>query len=243
MEKPPASAATSVPRARLDGCRAAHRRVEALVESLTDADARRASPLPGWTVGHILTHLARNADAHTGMIEAAQRGELSPMYPGGPAQRDGAIAAGQGRPAAELVADLKAAQRRLEDAWAAMSDELWATGLGLRRTGPGTLADFVFSRWREVEVHTVDLDLPGGPDWDGLSPAYVDLEWQELLAHLDERLPEGVTLLLVPGDRPSRAFGRGDERVVVRARPGRILAWLLGRGGDPSWPELRPWFP
>ncbi len=241
MESATARTAGSVPRAWLEGCTAAHRRVEALVQSLTDAAARRASPLEGWTVGHILTHLARNADAHRGMVEAAQRGGISPMYPGGATQRDGAIAAGQGRPAAELVADLKGAHQRLEQAWAALSDELWATGLGQRFTGPATLAEFVFLRWREVEIHTVDLSLPGGPDWDGLSPAYVDREWQETLAHLDERVPEGITLILVPGDRPSHAAGRGDERAVVRATPSRILAWLFGRGGDPSWPPLRPW--
>jgi hypothetical protein len=32
---------------------------------LTDADARGPSLLPGWTRGHVLTHLARNADGGT----------------------------------------------------------------------------------------------------------------------------------------------------------------------------------
>ena len=100
----------------------------------------------------LLTHVARNADANAGVIEAAQRGELVPMYPGGREQREGAIAAGQGRPAADLVTDVRAAHERLERAWATTSDELWATGLGLRSGGRATLPDFVFSRWREVEV-------------------------------------------------------------------------------------------
>src|SRR4051794_14105704 len=118
MAQSMAAAASSLPRLWLDGCIAAHRRVEALVASLPDATARQASLLPDWTVGHVLTHLARNADAHAGIVEAAQQGGMMPMYPGGRAQRDEAIAVGQGRPADELVADLHAAHQRLERAWA-----------------------------------------------------------------------------------------------------------------------------
>ena len=243
MQGRTAPTTSSVPRQWLDGCIAAQRRLEAVVESLPDATARQASLLEGWTVGHVLTHVARNADANAGVVEAAQRGEMAPMYPGGRTQRDGAIEAGQGRQAADLIADVRGAHQRLEQAWATTSEEVWETGLGQRVSGPATLADFVFSRWREVEVHLVDLGLRerGGPDWDGLSAAYLDLEWPATLSGLAARVPEGVTLILVPGDRPSHAFGKGDERAIVRATPGRILGWLLGRGGDPAWPDLRPW--
>jgi maleylpyruvate isomerase len=210
---------------------------------MSDATARQPTALEGWTIGHILTHVARNADAHSGIVEAAQRGEMVPMYPGGRSQRDGAIDAGQGRPAAELIADVRAAHQRLERAWATTSEAVWATGLGQRTTGPATVADFVFTRWREVAVHLVDLGMVdrGGPDWDGLNPIYVDLEWQATLPGLGDRVPENVTLVLVPGDRPSHASGKGDELAIVRATPGRILGWLFGRGGDPAWPTIRPW--
>ena len=39
-------------------------RLEVAIARLDDRDVRRASSLPGWTVGHVLTHLARNADSH-----------------------------------------------------------------------------------------------------------------------------------------------------------------------------------
>ena len=45
--------------AAIDLCRSAHRRLYAALESLDDETARRASLLPSWTVGHVLTHLAR----------------------------------------------------------------------------------------------------------------------------------------------------------------------------------------
>ena len=66
-------------------------------------------------------------------------------------------------------------------------------------------------------------------------------EWQATGSGLADRVPENVTLLLVPGDRPSRAFGKGEKLAIVRATPGRILGWLFGRGGDPAWPTMRPW--
>jgi maleylpyruvate isomerase len=34
----------------------------ATAAALTDGQAREASLLPGWSRGHVLTHLARNAD-------------------------------------------------------------------------------------------------------------------------------------------------------------------------------------
>ena len=41
---------------------------------LTDADTRGPSLLPGWTRGHVLTHLARNADGGTRLLGWARTG-------------------------------------------------------------------------------------------------------------------------------------------------------------------------
>jgi len=235
--------ASPKPQAWIDGCVQAHRRLLETIAPLTDAQARRESLLPGWTVGHILTHLARNADGHAGMTAAAQRGQTEFQYPGGTEQRERDIAAGYGRPAGELLADLSGAIQRLEALWAGTSDEVWASGLGRGMSGPVSLALLVFRRWREVEVHLTDLGLQelGTPGWDGLSGAYVDAEWAELTPGLARRAPQGTVLLLAPGDRPSRAFGQGEQMVTVRAPAARILQWLMGRGGEPGWPELGAW--
>src|SRR4051794_11621167 len=47
----------------LAGVTESHRRLFADIDGLTDAQARAASNLPDWTVGHVLTHIARNADS------------------------------------------------------------------------------------------------------------------------------------------------------------------------------------
>src|SRR5919206_1227017 len=90
----------------LDDVHFSHGRVVSTLSGLTDTAARRPSLLPGWTVGHVATHLARNADSHVRLLEAARRGEVADQYPGGAAQREAEIEAGAGRPAAELVADV-----------------------------------------------------------------------------------------------------------------------------------------
>jgi maleylpyruvate isomerase len=234
---------SAVPHDQLAGAAVAHRRLLRCVEALDDAVARRPSRLAGWTVGHLLTHLARNADSHTAIFELAAAGQVRPQYPGGPAQRDGDIQAGAGRPIAVIRDDLAAAVTRLERTWDGTHVDVWRTGLG-RPNEPTSLADLVFLRWREVELHMVDLGLAdvGGRDWDELSPAYVDAEWTWTTARLAARLPAGVTLLLAPGDRPSRAFGAGPTTVTVAEPTRDVLRWLTGRvPGNPAWPTLAPW--
>jgi maleylpyruvate isomerase len=198
--------------ATVAGARAAHASLLGDLDGLDDATVARPSRLPGWTVGHVLTHLARNADAHVRMLEGAAAGEITDQYEGGVAGRSAEIEAGAGRPAADQVADLAEAIARLERAWDTTTDVVWAQGFG---RGPrGDLlacADLPFRRWREVAVHHADLGLGFGPhDWDA---AYVDTELPRSLAALPARL--GL-----------------DER---RA----LLAWLMGRADGP--PPLPPW--
>ena len=234
-----------IPLDQLRHCAEAHQRLLQLVDRIDDGALRRATLLPAWTVAHLIAHLARNADSHTRMIEAAQAGRISAQYPGGAEHRHREIMLGATQPIEVLRDDLAAAVRRLEHAWDTMHVDTWRTGLGLTASrGRTTLADLVFFRWREVEIHMVDLGLTdlGGPGWDGLSPAYVDAEWEWTVRGLPPRVPPEVTLVLAPGDRPSHAAGRG-ERVVLVDKPSRVtLRWLTGRGGgDPSWPKLGPW--
>jgi maleylpyruvate isomerase len=198
-----------------------HARLRETLHGLTDVGARRPSLLPGWTVGHVLTHLARNADSHVRMLEGARRGDVADQYPGGNEQRAADIEAGAGRPAAELVADVVGTARRLEKAWADTPDEVRRTGQGRVVSGLWPLAELPLRRWREVEIHHVDLGLAYGiEDWPD---AYVDAELALALPALDARLPAGATV----------DVGALDRR--------RLLAWIVGRSRDPSLPVLTPW--
>ena len=71
----------------VEGCAAAQAALLDDIADLSDDVARRPSRLPGWTVGHVLTHIARNADSLVWRLEGAARGELRDQYPGGLEQR------------------------------------------------------------------------------------------------------------------------------------------------------------
>jgi maleylpyruvate isomerase len=143
----------------IDGCRAAHGRLEAAIARLTDAEVAQPSRLPGWSVGHVLTHIARNADSVTRRLEGAARGEVVEQYPGGHEGRAAEIDAGAQRVAALLIADVGAANTLLDEAIDAMPDDAWPNMT--RRVGgrEQAAAEIIFHRWREVEVHHVDLGL------------------------------------------------------------------------------------
>jgi maleylpyruvate isomerase len=141
---------------------AAYELVVQALAGLTDAQARSASLLPGWTRGHVLTHLARSGDGDRRGAEGASRDEVLAKYPEGVEGRARDIDAGAGRPAAALLADLDAAQRELVAAWRALPAEAWDR-LGDTPTGLRTMSEIVASRRRELLVHLVDLDVGVAP--------------------------------------------------------------------------------
>jgi maleylpyruvate isomerase len=203
----------SNPAAAIELCRAAHARLGARVEGITDDEVRSPSQLPGWTVAHVLTHLARNADGHVRRLEGALQGQDLRRYAGGPAQRDSEIDEGARRSAADIVADLEAAGRRLELVWDNSVAAAWPhPEFRGDDTWPATASPL--RRLREVEIHHVDLGLGYEPsDWP---EEYVTWELPMLLATL-----------------PGRVHRVDDVRDLV--------AWLAGRRRAPAAVELDPW--
>lgn len=160
------------PDSDIAGCIAAQARLHATIAGLTDDDVRGPSLLPDWSVAHVLTHLARNADSHVRMVQGAARGDVCWQY--GPDQRDREIEEGSTRGAAELVADVHGSAQALEDAWAALTDDVWAAGESRTNAGTFPIALQVLRRWREVEFHHADLGL--GFAYADFSPTYVERE-------------------------------------------------------------------
>lgn len=197
----------------ITGAIAAQKRLLADIVHLTDEQARSASLLPDWSVGHVLTHIARNGDSFVRMMSAAILGDVATQYDGGHERRAADIASGASRPAAELVTDMAESSARVAEVWARMTPEAW-DGHGLNAAGETWPCDAMpWTRWREVIIHHVDLGLGYTPgDW----PAdYVDRELAISLRLLPERLDES------------------DRR--------RLLSWLLGRGSQPEDLTLSSW--
>lgn len=229
------------PERDIDWAKAAHRRLLDTVSGVSDDRAREPSLLPGWTIGHVLTHLARNADGHAGQFQAAARGEAAQQYPGGPNQRARDIEAGAGRSANELYADLQTAVGRLEDNWVALSDDAWREGQALQGEVVRSMPELVYRRWREVEVHHVDLGL--SYHQAGWPSAFVDREMEALMAGLQRRLPPGTSLNLEAVDTGEHwaVPPGGAASPVVATHKWRLVAWLLGRLDDQDLPALGPW--
>lgn len=190
-------------------------------QDLDPASIGSASLLPGWTVGHVLTHIARNADAQTNLLTWARTGVETPMYPS-PEARTAGIEAGAGRPLREQVEDIKQSHERFADAGAAMPAEAWAVVL----PAIGQPAAAVpWARLREVEVHHVDLGA-------GYTPAdWPDAFALRLLREIVSGASEGPSMILRPwGVEHSLTLGVADDATPVVGGPTKSLAaWLAGR--------------
>jgi maleylpyruvate isomerase len=204
----------------LRGVEDAHERVVVTITGLTDDVARRPSLLPDWTVGHVLTHLARNADSFVHLIDGARRGVVEDQYPGGPSRRAGDIGAGASRPAADLVADVVTSAHRLEQVFASLDETVW-NAAGRSGAGPVTMGDLPARRWREVEIHHADLGL-----------AFTTADWSDAFVAYELRNQ-------VMRYRSSHAMGLTELPPAALALPPRErLAWLVGRAQPDGLPAV-----
>jgi maleylpyruvate isomerase len=196
------------------------------VTRLGDAEVAAPSALPGWTRGHVLTHLARNADALVNLLTWARTGVETPMYSSRQA-RDDAIEAGAGRPAGEQRADVESSQQRLMAAASGLGAADWRAPVRWGYDARECTADLVpWLRLVELEVHHVDLDV-------GYTPAHwpADFVRDQLGRAVDDRRLRDdtppVTLRAIDAD--TEHVLRDGPGPVVSGPQATLLAWLLGR--------------
>ncbi|HEX3604473.1 MAG TPA: maleylpyruvate isomerase family mycothiol-dependent enzyme [Candidatus Dormibacteraeota bacterium] len=228
----------------LDWVDAAQAEVERRAAALTDAEAAGPSLLPGWTRGHVLSHLARNAEAILNLCSWARTGTPTPMYPSREV-RDGDIEAGSGRGIDELRADLAATAERLRTATRELRPTDWEATV---RTNSGReipAAAILWMRIRELWIHLVDLDIGAGPE---VMPDAVALPFLGELAqwadgHVTQRVElRGPGFMYAVGGSPTDA----PVRITGRAQP--VVFWLIGRTAGAGLevesgglPELPSW--
>ncbi len=181
----PSPSLSGAPESWVAGCAAAQSALNADLAGLDEARARSASTLPGWSVGHVITHLARNADSVVWRLEGAARGEIRDQYPGGLAQRAADIEAGAARPAAELVADVARTSAAVEQAMTALPPAAWDAPSRSSRGVIESSRDALLSRWREVVVHHGDLGFGPIPLPDDLVEAWLPRELPRLASRTD----------------------------------------------------------
>lgn len=216
---------------------AAHLR--GLMGRMGDEAFRAPSALPGWTRGHVLTHVARNADHLITILDGARTGTHTIVHTD-PQRRDAEIEAGAARPPAEIREDVVTSSDRLARTVRAMPEEAWSAQV---EVAPGRLvraAEIPWWRAREVWVHSVDLDV---------GASFADFPRPMLRALVSEAVGtftaqgDGPALLLIPIDTDHTwRVGNGSNPIEVRGSTPAIAAWLLGRsrGKDLRTPGNRP---
>jgi maleylpyruvate isomerase len=211
----------------LDAMKASTHSLERTIADLRDDQVDEPSLLDGWTRGHVMTHIARNADAMCNLATWARTGVRTPMYESRE-HRDADIQAGAGRSAWELRSDVLDSAQRLATAFAALEAEHWLVPVQMGKDNrPVEMSGMPHHRRVEVEIHHVDLDLD-------YTLAHLPTDFVlDMLGRVatDLSARDGMTgLVLVANDNEGRwiVAGGGPE---VTGTPPSLLGWILGRTG------------
>ncbi|MFE5487301.1 maleylpyruvate isomerase family mycothiol-dependent enzyme [Streptomyces sp. NPDC056527] len=190
--------------------------------SLDNAALAEPSRLPGWTRGHVLAHIARNADALVNVLQGR------PMYADA-ATRDADIERDAPRPLDVQLADVRESGERFQAVGAEPAD--WERTVELRNGVTDRAARIPFRRWVEVALHHVDLGV--GYELADLPDEFVLREIDFLADRWSGRaeVPPVTLRLGYDDDSPSwRTGGDKGDPVVLGGTGAELLGWLSGRG-------------
>ncbi|MFE3635766.1 maleylpyruvate isomerase family mycothiol-dependent enzyme [Streptomyces cellostaticus] len=198
--------------------REATERLLTAAAKLDNASVAEPSRLPGWTRGHVLAHLARNADALVNVLEGR------PMYESAEA-RDADIERDALRPLDAQLADVRESAADLQRASDVPAD--WTRTVELRNGVTDTAARLPFRRWVEVDLHHVDLGI--GYELEDLPAEFTERE-TGFLADRFAGHPDVPATRITDGTRTWRT-GRdaAAAAITVTGAPADLLGWLAGR--------------
>ncbi|MBC9724685.1 maleylpyruvate isomerase family mycothiol-dependent enzyme [Streptomyces sp. TRM68367] len=202
----------------LASVRDATERLLLAVGKLDNASVTEPSRLPGWSRGHVLAHIARNADALVNVLQGR------PMYVSAEV-RDADIERDATRPLDVHLADLRESTARFQEAGAAPAD--WSRTVELRNGVTDSAARVPFRRWAEVELHHVDLGI--GYELEDLPEEFTQREI-DFLADRFRGHPDVPAVVIEEDDGHQIPTGRQDgEPRTVSGRNADLLGWLAGR--------------
>ncbi|MFD6423185.1 maleylpyruvate isomerase family mycothiol-dependent enzyme [Streptomyces sp. NPDC060198] len=203
----------------LESVRGATERLLAAAALWDKSTVPEPSRLPGWTRGHVLAHLSRNADALRNVLRGL------PMYASGEI-RDRDIEAGAPRSLAEHLDDLRTSGERFLAEAAVPAD--WSRTVELRGGVTDSAFHLPFRRWAEVELHHVDLGT--GYELEDLPEPFVVREI-DFLTERFGRHPQVVSTSIRADDGRAWTTGGGKEGPVtgVGGPAPELLGWLSGR--------------
>ncbi|MDN5725842.1 MAG: maleylpyruvate isomerase family mycothiol-dependent enzyme [Propionibacteriales bacterium] len=198
--------------------------------SVTDEQWRGPSHLPGWSRGHVATHIARQADAMRRVAEGVLSGTPAQMYDSMEA-RNAAIEDGSTRTGLELQTDLDTSAGAVLDAFDQVETaDRWDTKVHATDGVEFAARLLPLGRLTEVALHHIDLDL--GVTADDLDPDLATwlLEW--ITFRLSARVGRPFRILVAtPTGSPTMIdVGQaGSDGPVISGAPQALVGWLSGR--------------
>ncbi|MDR6416354.1 maleylpyruvate isomerase family mycothiol-dependent enzyme [Pseudarthrobacter sulfonivorans] len=203
--------------------------VASTAAKFSDEDIKAPSALPGWTRGHVLAHLQGISNAMARQLEHAAHGETVELYDGGQDGRDKAIEIAAGHSTDAHRADLNAGLDRALRAFDSLDGGAgWQAPIAYRG---GVVLDGGLALWRELVIHTADLNAGLGPE------TWSRQFCEHLFDFLAARVAPGDKLVVQPLALPPIALGDGGRSTVISGMITDIAAWLAGR--EPSLGSLR----
>ena len=207
---------------------------------LDDETIRAASLCEGWTRAHVLSHIARNADALGNLVGWAITGTPAAMYDSAQA-READILAGSTRGAREIFTDLEDSAARFASAAPGLAGPPERSEVEMRGGRKVLAGQLPTLRLMEVVIHHVDLDA--GYTFADADPGFV----RRTVANAVARMESGgqapsVRLRSDEGDE----WSIGDGEQEVTGSNAALLLWLArgdGSGVSSSvpLPELPAW--
>ena len=196
--------------------------------SVSDEDWQAPSRLPGWSRGHVATHIARQADGMVRLTEWARSGERQDMYASAE-QRETDINAGAGRTGLDYQIDLDTSAGRLNQAFDGLDAAAWDVVVELRSGTKVPARMLPLARLVEVVIHHVDLDI--GSEVEQIEAATAEwlLEWCAFRVREREEFPK---LDLTADSGFTISLGNAGEPTAVSGTSANLLGWVMGRVDD-----------
>ncbi|MFJ2212236.1 maleylpyruvate isomerase family mycothiol-dependent enzyme [Streptomyces sp. NPDC101062] len=202
----------------LEAVREATERLLSAAAALDNAALAAPSRLPGWSRGHVLAHIARNADALVNVLEGR------PMYRDA-ATRDADIERDAPRPLAVQLADVRDSGDRFLRTAEVPAD--WSRVITMRNGVTDVAARVPFRRLVEVELHHVDLDL--GRELEDLPEEFTGRETDFLVERFAGHADVPPLALSTPDGRHWRTGHHEGTPLPVTGPAPELMGWLAGR--------------
>lgn len=195
-------------------------------QGLDDRSMRAGSLCAGWTRAHVLSHLARNADALGNLVSWAITGTPVRMYRS-PQARDADIEAGSTRSAPEILVDLLESAARFASVAPGLSGPPEKSEVEMRQGRTVLGGQLPALRLLEVVFHHVDLNA--GYTFADADPGFVT----RAIGHAVRRMSgSGHTPAISLRGQGGDTWTMGAGTQEVSGTNPALLLWLARGGTD-----------